>query len=118
MNGLELLKENPKACIVVKQWYLEKMLENLKDDSLPEDFKELVRQQGIDEEKIAVFIDASPRALFDVFDNHGLYIQISGHKDHWEWEVGSFLENTVCSSRKEAEKTAVEKAFVLLNDKL
>ena len=50
MKGIELLKEHSKAAIVMKQWFLEKMLEGLNDESLPDDFKVYVREQGIDDE--------------------------------------------------------------------
>jgi len=118
MKMLELLKENPKTAIVIKQWFLEKMLESLKDESLPEDFKDYVRQQGIDDDKIANMIEASPRSLFDVFDDHKLYINIDITAGQWGWEVGSSIENAACSSRKEAETAAIIEAFKLLEEKL
>ena len=49
MNGLELLKEHPKSSIVVKQWYLDLLLESMKDDNLPEDFKKYAREAGTSE---------------------------------------------------------------------
>jgi hypothetical protein len=35
MTGLELLEAYPKAGQVIKQWFLEQMLEGLKDKDLP-----------------------------------------------------------------------------------
>lgn len=123
MNGLELLKENPKAALVIKQFYLERLLEGLKDESLPEDFKEIVRQQGIDEEKIAVFIDSSPRNLFDVFDKNKIYIQIGvdyndGGAVVFRYSFDGKVESNDYSSRLDAEKDAIVQAFNLLNEKL
>ena len=60
MTGLELLESYDKAAIVVKQFYLNVMLESLKDDNLPESFKEYAREAGIDNDKVAVMIDAQP----------------------------------------------------------
>lgn len=118
MNGLELLKEHPKAALVIKQFYLDKMLEGLKDESLPEDFKDLVRQQGIDVEKIAVFIDSSPRNLFDVFDNHKIYISVTKLDDGFHWNINDSDADKCYPVRIDAEKDALIGAFKLLNDKL
>ena len=66
---LELLENHPKTAIVIKQWLLDKLLESLKDESLPEDFKQHVREQGIDNDRVDKILTGSPRALFDV-KNH------------------------------------------------
>ena len=123
---IELLENYPKAAVKVSEWLLEKMLDNLKntDSSVPEEFKDYVRQQGIDNERVAKILGASPRTLFDVFDDNQLYIKtdIFVREDgtaKFSWSVnateggGSFY-----SSRTEAEKDAVAKAFQMLNDKL
>lgn len=118
MNGLQLLDEHPKAAIVVKQWYLEKMLESLKDESLPEDFKEHVRQQGIDNETIAKMIDGMPRTLFDVFDGQKVIIQINTFPSFsYSINEGDVISGS-WETRKEAETAAIKEAFKLLNDKL
>jgi polyribonucleotide nucleotidyltransferase len=116
---LELLQKYPEAGKVVKDHFLSKMLNALNDDALPEDFKEHVRAMGIDDDKVASMIGNAPRSLFDVFDENELYIQIDGdNKTGWSWEVDSSVENSVCSSRKEAELKAVAESFKLLNEKL
>jgi hypothetical protein len=114
----ELLKTHPKAAQVVKQWLLEKMLESIKDDSVPEDFKEAVIAMGIDEDRVADILKNSPRALFDVFDNHKLYIQIVVVNNGWWWTINDDKCETEYENRKAAEHAAVEKAFELLNNKL
>ena len=118
MNSLQLMKDNPKATAIVKQWVLDRLLDSLKDSSVPDDFKEFVKVQDIDDDKVATIIDAGPRMLFDVFDEHELYINIDMTAGHWGWEVGSSVENAVCSSRIEAEQKAIEQAFKLLEEKL
>jgi hypothetical protein len=119
MKMLELLKEHPKTAIVIKQWFLEKMLESLKDESLPEDFKNYVREQGIDDEKIATMVEASPRSLFDVFDDHKVFIQINVYPTSFSYFIN---EGDVISgpwhNRKEAEMAAIIQAFKLLEEKL
>lgn len=116
---LELLENHPKTAIVIKQWLLDKLLESLKDDSLPEDFKQHVREQGIDNDRVDKILTGSPRSLFDVFDDHKLYIQVTGdNQTGWSWEVDSSVENSVCPSRKEAELAAIVESFKLLETKL
>ena len=124
MKASELLENYPKAAVVIKQWYLEKMLESLNTDSLPEDFKEHVRKEGVDDDKIATIIDAGPRALFDVFDENEIYIFIHymDVKDNVEffYSFRNIDTNPVklFETRKEAERAAMEQAFEILNDKL
>lgn len=116
MQGLELLEKYPKAATVVRDYYLEIMLESLKDDSLPENFKDAVREQGINDDMIASIIDNGPRSLFDVLDSNKLYIQIT-KTTYWNWEVDGIEGNGLYTSREETEKSAIEKALELLNDK-
>lgn len=109
---IEILDQHPKATTVVKQWFLNIMLESLKNPDIPDEFKELVRAEGIDNERVAAIFEEAPRAFFDVFDENKLYIQIEGdNKNGWSWEVGRAIENSRCSSRKEAERFAVISSF-------
>jgi len=126
MTGLELLESYDKAAIVIKQHYLNSMLESLKDDDLPENFKEYARQTTIDNDKIGKLIDIQPRGLFDVFDNNKVYIEIL--VDYKKLDATfpyTVIDNDTMYSnpsyynnRKEAEKKAVEQAFEILNNKL
>ena len=126
MNSLELMTTCPKTGIIVKQWMLEKMLESLNDESLPENFKQFVREQGIDDEKLAVLIDANPRALLDVFDNHKIYIGITISIEtgcpplyrYVHYSDGGSAESIDYPTRKDAESAAIENAFKILNSKL
>ena len=80
MTTLELLEQNPHTTLLIKAWYMEKMLESFKDDSVPDDFKEMMRAQPIDDDKIAKMIDGAPRLLFDFFDENNVIIQINTGK--------------------------------------
>lgn len=121
---MELLETYPKAAVKVRGWFLDKMLDSLKDDKVPEDFKEYVRQQGIDNEHVAKILGVNPRALFDVFDLNQMYIKIDifikeDGTAKFNWSVNAVEGGTsFYSSRMEAEKDAVAKAFQMLNDKL
>jgi len=123
MKMLELLQEHPKTAIVIKQWFLEKMLESLKDESLPEDFKNYVREQGIDDEKIANMVEASPRSLFDIFDEHKIHVEILHEVTGFWWKIKddkTFLRlgNDPYKIRTEAEKESIIESFKLLEEKL
>jgi len=116
---LELLQKYPEAGKVVKDHFLKRMLDSINDDNVPDDFKEHVKNMGIEDDRIAKMVGGAPRSMFDVFDENELYIQINGdNKNGWSWEVDGCVENSVCSSRKEAESKAVAESFKLLNEKL
>jgi hypothetical protein len=120
MTGLELLESYDKAAIVVKQYFLNVMLESLKDENLPESFKEYAREAGIDNDKVAAFIDNQPRGLFDVFDANKIYIGITPNTliggMEFKYTIGDISGEY--PTRKEAEMIAIEKAFEILNNKL
>ena len=126
MNSLELLETYDKAAAVIKRHYLEFMLESLNDDNLPDNFKDFVREQGIDNDKIGAIIDSAPRGLFDVFDTHGLYIEtLVDYKSTnvtFAYNVADgdelYTDSTNYNTRKESELAAVTKAFKLLDEKL
>ena len=123
MMMMELLETYPKAAETVKSWFLEKMIESLKTDAVPDDFKDYVRQQGIEAERVAKILGNNPRTLFDVFDANQLYIKIdifiSDETAKFNWSINAMDGGTsFYGSRIEAEKDAVTKAFQMLNDKL
>lgn len=104
---------------MIKQWFLGKLLDSLKDNTVPDDFKEYVRAQDLEEDKIAKIIDAGPRMLFDVFDEHKVYIQINVNTPYFSYSIneGDIISGS-WETRIEAEKAAIEQAFQILNDKL
>jgi hypothetical protein len=122
MKGLELIQNYPAAGKVVKEWFFKSMLESFKDDSVPDEFKEFMLEQGIEDDKIGTLIDINPRMLLDVFDDNAISINIirtNNSIEEWDWElVPGPQENSVCKSRKEAELFAIEAAFEMLEEKL
>ena len=123
---LDLMESYPEAAKVVKAFYLEKFLSSMKDDSVPEDFKEYARQLGIDNDKIAKMMEKSPRGMFDVFDAFDLYISIivstAGKSTNFSYKIlprdQEMDEIEWFSSRLDAEKMAISDAFITLNQKL
>ena len=122
MKALELLETYPKAGKIVNDWFLDKMLKSLNTDAIPEEFKEYISHQPIENENIAVMIDNNPRVLFDVFDEHEIYININitriKHIFTWSLADNEFLDSRVFNNRKEAEMAAIEQAFELLDKNL
>lgn len=123
MKAIELLQKNPESSKLICRYYLEIMLESLNDDSLPEDFKAHVREQGIDEDKIAAIIDGNPRNLFDFFDSHNMYINVTSFSDgSFSYSIianiGTSGSSEVYKTRKEADKVSVEIAIKQLESTL
>lgn len=128
MKGIELLETYPKAATVIKEFYNNKLIDSVSKSSeeIPEEFKEMIKQQSFDNEYVAAFIDSNPRFLFDVFDNNELNVEIlvmySDRPSMFTYTVveGDLIhtEPTKYNSRIEAEKVAIEEAFKLLNERL
>lgn len=126
MKAIELLETYPKAAKVINEFYRSKIMNSMETEDVPDEFKEMLKQQEFDNEYIATFVDANPRMLFDVFDQNELYIEIlvmySDRPSIFTYTVveGDLVhtEPTKYDSRIEAEKVAIEKAFTILNDKL
>lgn len=119
MEMIKLLEDHPKTATVIKQWLLERMLESMKDDSVPEEFKQYAREQGIDDERVAGILKGSPRALFDVFDNHKIYVEtiVDVAGGFW-WKIGETKSTCGYEFRINCDKAAIEEAFKLLEAKL
>ena len=119
MDMKQLLEDHPKTAIVIKQWFLDIMLEGIKDDKIPENFKEYVRSQGIDNDKVAGMLNNSPRGLFDVFDSHKIYVEtiVDTGGIFW-WKIGENQSSVGYEKRIDADKASIVEAFKLLEAKL
>ena len=122
MKGIELLEKYPLSAKIIKDWFLKQMIESLKSETIDEEFKNFMREQGIEDDKMGTLIELNPRMLFDVFDDNAISINIirtNNSNEEWDWElVPGPQENSVCKSRREAELFAVEAAFEILENKL
>lgn len=126
MSINELLQNHPAAKEVVKSWFMEKMMESFKDQSVPEEIKQFMLQQGVPDEQLVAVIGDNPRALFDVFDENEVYIHVEPFSNALENDLESFgwrilgeeYSNLDCETRKEAENQAVIRAFDILEQKL
>jgi len=123
MKGIELLEQNPNTAKLICSYYLEIMIESLKHEGLPEDFKESIREEGIDNRNVGAILDGNPRNLFDFFDSQSLFINIMTEKGETfsykiiinEIGVSSTL---MAKTRKEAEKEAIIAAIGMLETRL
>ena len=117
---LELLQKYPEAAKVVKAYYLEIMLSTLNDDSLPENFKEYVREMGIDDDRLSKMLSGSSRSMFDVFDDNGIFINVTFDHEHrvFRYSVDGEVDSQDYLFRKAAEQEAVAEAFKILNERL
>lgn len=114
----ELLDLYPISTEVVRDWFMEKMAESFKNQELPKDFKDFMREQGIPNDKLIKLIDVNPRVLFDVFDENGVIINVLYADGRFTWDVNTVKSLDSYSSRRVAESAAVQRAFQILNDKL
>ena len=124
MTAIELLEKYPKAAEVVVKYYSDIFAKSIENTDVPEEFKEFARQQQVDGEYVADFIDANPRGLFDVFDENAIYITttVSEVDGYFMWHIRTekedFNDIEYLDNRKMAEVGAIEKAFEILNEKL
>ena len=122
----DVLENNPHTTEVVRDWFVDKMKESLNNQELPENFKEFMRQQGLPNDRLLKLFEENPRILFDVFDDNGVIINVIYHDQMFTWDVNYINSEVtygvksvdVYSSRKMAERAAVQRAFQILNDKL
>jgi hypothetical protein len=120
MEALKLLEKYPLSTEVVREWFINKMVESVKgDDTVPEDFKNYMLEQGIPNDKLCIFIDSSPRSLFDAFDENNVIIIIKYHDNFgFTWAVEEADDQSFYKTRKESEIFAIETAFEILEQQL
>jgi len=125
MKGLELLEKYPLSATLIRAWFLEKMLESLNDASISDEFKTMMREAGIENDKIGTLIDVNPRMLFDVFDENHILIEIFRPlneesiypSNYFSYKIGN-ISPDIKKTRKETELSAIETAFEILEDNL
>jgi hypothetical protein len=114
----DLLENYPNTAALVKNWLLEKLLESLKTDSVPDDFKEYARQQGIEDDHVVGILENNPRSLFDLFDEYSIFITIEAlSPENFSVRINGVNGGDRFTSRIDADRSAISEAFKLLNDK-
>ena len=119
MKGLELLEKHPLTANVVRDWFMNQMLESFKDETVPEGFKQYMLEQGIDNDKVGTLIDVNPRNLLDVFDENNIIIETSLYPNgEFTIKIGNEATTNSWKTRKEAELFAIDAAFEILEKQL
>ena len=113
-----LLESYPYATQAIREWFMGKMIESFKDQSVPAEFKEFMRQQGISNDRLSKILSDNPRVLFDVFDDNNLIINIIYTNQGFTWDVEDVKSIQFYSSRRTAEMAAVERTFRILDERL
>lgn len=120
MNSAKLLKQYPLTTNLIKEWFFNKLVESIKNDNtVPEEFKEYMLNQGIAEDKLSIFIDSNPRGLFDLFDENNIVIETFLYPNNeFTIKIGKQATTNSWKKRIEAEEFAIEAAFELLENQL
>lgn len=118
MKTNELLEKHPLTTEVIRSWFFDEMIKSLDDNNIPEEFKEMMKQEGVSNERLAILIDAQPRTLFDVFDENDLYINVVYTPSVFMCTINQNDIGTRVKTRKESELLVIEKAFELLEEQL
>jgi len=119
MKAIELLEGHPKAAELIRAWFIEKMIESMKDaDNIPDEFKEFMREQGIDNEKLSIMIDAQPRSFFEVFDAKEIFINVFYVVGKFHAQISDNDAQIEATIRKDAEAGIIEHAFRILEERL
>jgi hypothetical protein len=118
MNKIEL-KNYPLSAKLVKEWFMKEMIESFKDETVPTEFKDFMLEQGIEDDKVETLINLNPRSLFDFFDENKIYIEIILYPDgEFTCKIGNQSTTISWKKRKKAEFSAIENAFIILEEKL
>ena len=119
MKGIELLEKYPESAKIIRAWFLEKMIESLQTADVPDEFKDMMRETGIEDDKLSIMIDSNPRMLLDVFDDNDIVIENSLYPDGtFTIKIGNQATTQSWKTRKESELFAIDAAFEILENKL
>lgn len=128
MKAETLLTSYPKTTEILRKWFTEKMVKSMTGDSASEEAMQALREQGVPDIWLIATIEGSPRTLFDVFDEHYIYIymviQPGNEMMSPLFTYGVLprdltpLDHKWYETRKEAEYSAVEDAFKILEERL
>ncbi len=125
MNSEKILNANPKVASLIHDYYLNRMLDALEDETLPTEFKEFAKEKGLPFANIVAMMEVNPRQLIDFFDDRDIYINVTRYvasiddKPHCILDHNSTVKSkNVFDTRKEAEMEGVILAIEMLEKKL
>jgi hypothetical protein len=120
MHAEKLIAENPLTKDLLKEWFLNKLMESVEDFDKDDAFKEFMIKSGITDDQIITVFKEGGRAALDMFDEKDVIINI---KHNWKTKKFSYYindekESGSYSTRKEAEASALSQAVTMLEEKL
>lgn len=120
MNIIKLLKDNPLSAIVIKQWFLDKMIESFKSEkNIPEEYRQQLIEAGVSEDMLERYVQNNPNVLFEIFDNNEIFIEILRKKSQFTFDINQAqTENKYFLKRKDAEAQAAIQTIIILENKL
>ena len=115
-----ILTSNPFAKKVIMNWFMEKMIESFKDQSVPQEMVDYMRENGISDERLIDALNINPRMLFDVLDENDVLVQININFDNksFSYNINGDVISGGFNNRKDCEMHAIVEAIVYLNKKL
>lgn len=120
MITTEVLSSNPFAKKVIMNWFMEKMIESFKDQKVPQEMVDYMRENGISDERLIDALNINPRMLFDVLDENDVLVQININFDNknFSYNINGEVISGGFNNRKDCEMHAIVEAIVSLNKKL
>lgn len=76
MKTIKILKENKRAAKYIKEWFLERLVNNLKNFKGDENFKEMMSNRTLTDEQMETIVSEAPRNILDILDSQGVLISI------------------------------------------
>lgn len=118
MTGKEIVEKFPLSTEIIRQWALKKITDSFTGNVDVEDFEKFLLEKGVHLSQIVDIIDSNPRILFDIFDEHKIYINIIRVFDIFQASVFESDKLGEFKTRKEAELEAIILAFSILEEDL
>lgn len=120
MDVEKLIAENPLTKGKLKKWFLDRLMESVKDFDEDDAFKEFMITSGITDDQIVTVFKEGGRAALDMFDEKEIVINV---KHNWKTKKFSYYindekESRGFSTRKEAESMVLSQAVKMLEEKL
>jgi DNA-binding winged helix-turn-helix (wHTH) protein len=123
MKTIEILRANKKAGNYIKEWFLEKLANNIKNFKRDESFKQLMSNTTVTDEQIDTIISEAPRNLLDLLDDKGVMITIVAKGESFSGNIYNArteeqLDIDKHTTRKEFDVSALQKALPILEENL
>jgi hypothetical protein len=113
--SIEILNDYPLATEAIRDWFIKRMEQSLKEDDVAEDFKNEILRRSISDHTLAIMLDQSPRMFFDVLDENGIYVTIDYEINHDSKMIFTYQVNHVAFLNHEFEnRVSCEKAAVIM----